>query len=106
MSSQFSYSGKNISVSLHWSNNNLSFSVFKINPEYENGDLFFSDKFLVDQDGKFLNYLCLPLEAIKATPKKPATYQIGNIDYNIFEAICRIIREFDQLSIEFEIKDL
>lgn len=106
MNSQFSYSGKNISVSILWSNHCLSISVFKINPEYENGELFFSDKFLIDQDGNLLNYICLPVEAIKATPKKPATYQIENINYSIYEGLCRIVKEFDQLSIEFEIKDL
>lgn len=95
MTEEFYYVGKHISISLHWVNENLSIRLFKINPDRENGDLFFSQEFLLDNIEDFFNFLCFPYSASNVTWNRPISYSVENLSYQVFHKICAAIRYYD-----------
>lgn len=91
----FCYSGKNISVSVHWESEGIHFTILKINPEQQNGDIFFMENLFIDHDELRFGYLGLPYVSMNATPKKPFAFRFHNISKPVFEMLCEAIKYYD-----------
>lgn len=95
MNHDFFYNGKNISISLLWTDEILTLRLFRINPEQHNGDIFFSNHLFIDHGEICFGHLELPFSSINASPRKPYVCQLPNITKPVFDMFCEAIKYFD-----------
>lgn len=95
MNHDFFYNGKNISISLLWTDEILTLRLFRINPDQHNGDIFFADDLFIDHGKICFGHLELPYVSIDATPKRPYICQFQNITKSVFDMFCKAIEYYD-----------